>query len=194
MSQVHQKTGLIDKKISDRTYRFIMSNEEIDRDGDIIKADGWDLKDFKKNPVALAYHDSTKVIGRWKNLQIKDSQLIGDLELAPDEVGSLQRAINKLVELGFIKAVSVGFRGISAEPIETGLKFIKQTLMECSLVAVPSNQSALSIAKSFNLEQPDIDNLFGQSSSEDSSKGDSAGSIENAKRAILNSNKLLRRK
>jgi len=40
-----------------RTVDFVISNEEVDRDGDIVSLKGWDLSHFKKNPVVLFGHD-----------------------------------------------------------------------------------------------------------------------------------------
>jgi HK97 family phage prohead protease len=189
-------TGLLQKKVGDNTYKFILSDETPDRDGDVIMSDGWDLKEFKKNPVALAYHDHTKVIGRWKNVKVIDKQLIGDLELAPDSVGPMQRAINNLVSGGFLKAVSVGFSAIKHEPLSEGARgyrFLKQTLFETSLVAVPSNPSALSIAKSCDLSSDQLTNLF-KGTSNSPEQGDSAinPTLKRAKQAILAVNRTIR--
>ncbi len=192
-----ENLGFIQKQVSENTYRFIMSDESIDRDGDIIMSDGWDLKEFKKNPVALAHHDATKIIGRWKNVKVHNKQLTGDLELAPDDVGAFQRAINKLISGGFLKAVSVGFRATEHEPREEGgYRFLKQSLFETSVVAVPSNSSALAIAKSCNLNDSEFKNLFITQSSSDNSIGDSATNpkVKRAKQAIINANRLMRKR
>ena len=44
------------KKTGENEYEFIMSDETIDRDGEVIKVDGWDLKNFKKNSILLWGH------------------------------------------------------------------------------------------------------------------------------------------
>jgi hypothetical protein len=41
-----------------RTMRFVASDESVDRYGDIIRASGWQLENFRKNPVLLFAHDS----------------------------------------------------------------------------------------------------------------------------------------
>ena len=38
---------------------FVLSDESVDRMGDIISAAGWDLKNFQKNPIALFGHTSS---------------------------------------------------------------------------------------------------------------------------------------
>jgi len=183
-------TGLIEKQISDNTYRFILSDGNEDRDGDTINPDGWDLHEFKQNPVALAFHDPTKIIGKWHNPTIKNGILSADLELAPDDVGYLQRTINKLISGGFLKAVSVGFRGLEYKMRDDGIDFLKQSLFEASVVAIPSNPRALAIAKSCKLEECQISKLFIQSSAGD--RGVSA--VLKAKQSILKANQTIRRK
>lgn len=201
MPEKVQKSGLVAKQVDDNTFKFILSDESIDRDGDIIMADGWQLSEFKKNPVALAYHDHNKPIGRWKNLKIEDKALTGELELAPDDVGPMQRAINKLIRDGFLKAVSVGFRGLEVEPLEStgGYRFLKQALFETSVVAVPSNPQALAVAKSCNISDNEMSKIFvdGRPSTDDETPpGDSAADnpIKRAKAAVLAVNRLMRQR
>ena len=184
------KSGLVEKQLTDNTFRFVLSDGKRDRDNDTISISGWQLSEFKKNPVALAFHDSTKIIGKWHNIKIKDDQLIADLELAPDDVGYLQRTINKLIQGGFLKAVSVGFRGLEYKERDDGIDFIKQSLFEASVVAIPSNPRALAIAKSCNLEECQIEKLFERQSLNGS--GESA--ILKSKSVILKANKQLRSK
>ena len=62
---------------------FVLSDETPDRLDDIILSDGWDLENFKKNPIALFNHKSDFPIGKWHNLRVEDKQLRGHLELAP---------------------------------------------------------------------------------------------------------------
>ena len=45
------------KKNKDDIYRFIGSDETIDRDGEIIKVDGWDLEPYKNNSVIMWHTD-----------------------------------------------------------------------------------------------------------------------------------------
>jgi hypothetical protein len=52
-------------KASGRSLDFIASDETQDRYGDVIRADGWDLSAFKRNPVFLwAHQDKQTPIGR----------------------------------------------------------------------------------------------------------------------------------
>src|SRR5262245_52573810 len=63
---------------------YVMSDATQDRYGDVIEAEGWDLTEFVKNPVALANHDPHFVVGRWEGVHITSGQLRGHLVLAPE--------------------------------------------------------------------------------------------------------------
>jgi HK97 family phage prohead protease len=135
-------------------FEFVMSDESVDRVGDVIRAGGWDLADFQKNPVALWGHDHGKPIGVWENVRINGKKLIGKLKLAKEGTSAEIDTIRSLVEQRILKAVSVGFQPLEAKPLEksSGYEYTKQRLHECSLVAVPANANALAIAKSFGAD------------------------------------------
>lgn len=130
---------------------FILSDGTVDRMGDIIEPDGWQLSNFRKNPVALYGHDASALpVGRWKNVRVEGKRLIGTLQLAAAGTSRFIDALRSLIEQGIIKAVSVGFQPIEYEPIDEknpwdGLRFTKQELMECSLVTVPANPNAVAL-------------------------------------------------
>jgi HK97 family phage prohead protease/HK97 family phage major capsid protein len=146
---------------------WTLSDESPDRMGDVIKADGWDLTNFKKNPVALwAHRSDMPPIGRWRDLHIENQSLRGYLELAPAGTSERIDEIRKLVEAGILKAVSVGFKPIHSQPRRNGEKIVgeyfqKQELVETSLVSVPANPNALAVAKSLNLSAATMDLVFG---------------------------------
>src|SRR5262245_48316294 len=78
------KTNVIYKKLASADgLDFVLSDATPDRYGDIILADGWDLTNFKRNPIALFSHRSDFPIGVWKNLRASDGALRGTLQLAP---------------------------------------------------------------------------------------------------------------
>jgi HK97 family phage prohead protease/HK97 family phage major capsid protein len=140
--------------------------------GDIISSGGWDLVHFQKNPVALFNHRSDFPIGKWANLRAEGSALRGHLELAPEGTSPRIDEIRKLVEAGILRAVSVGFRPIEHEPIDknnpfTGMRFLKQELVETSLVSVPANPNALSTAKSLKISPATIDLVFAEPGKKD---------------------------
>ena len=133
---------------------FILSDATPDRMGDVIEADGWDLEDFKKNPVALFNHHSDFPIGNWANLRVLDGKLRGHLQLAKEGTSERINEIRSLVEQGVLRAVSVGFLPVKSEPLTKdggGYRFLKSRLVETSLVSVPANPNALAVARSLNI-------------------------------------------
>jgi HK97 family phage prohead protease len=142
---------------------FILSDETPDRMDDVIMADGWDLANFRKNPIALFGHRSDFPIGRWKNLQVVNKELRGKLELAPEGTSDRIDEIRKLIDADILRAVSVGFRPIETQPRKesrNGFFYTKAELVETSLVSVPANPNALAVAKSLKISPATIDIVF----------------------------------
>ena len=142
---------------------FVLSDETPDRMGDVIMADGWELTNFQKNPIALFGHNSSFPIGKWKNLLVVDKQLRGHLELAPAGTSERVDEIRKLIDADILRAVSVGFRPKESRPrpeSDWGVFFTKAELLETSLVSVPANPNALAVAKSLNISPATIDLVF----------------------------------
>jgi HK97 family phage prohead protease/HK97 family phage major capsid protein len=164
---VRHKTHI--EAVADDTREFTLSDESLDRMGDIIMSDGWQLESFQKNPIALFNHSPNAVIGTWKNLRVENKQLRGHLQLAPKGISPRIDEIRALVEAGILRAVSVGFRELESEPLKgedgkhhwgMGYRFLKQELVETSLVSVPANVNALAVAKSLKISSQTLDLVF----------------------------------
>ena len=151
---------------------FTMSDETSDRYGDTIAADGWELQAFRDNPVALFGHDHGFPIGVWKDVHVdkKTKSLRGTLAVEKGVSARIDE-IGRLVEVGVLKAVSVGFRPTKPpEPIKDkdgretyGVRFVGQELLECSVVSIPANPNALAVAKSLNVSPDTIRLCFAES-------------------------------
>lgn len=146
---------------------FVLSDETVDRMGDVIKADGWDLGDFKKNPIALFAHNSSFPIGTWSNIRVAGGKLIASLNLAARGTSQRIDELISLVEQGILRAVSVGFIPLKSEPLDPkrpfdGTRFLRQSLLETSLVSVPANPAALQLAKSLNISDETLSLAFGE--------------------------------
>jgi HK97 family phage prohead protease/HK97 family phage major capsid protein len=142
---------------------FILSDETPDRLDDVIMSDGWELKAFKKNPIALFGHNSTFPIGKWSNVRVENKQLRGHLELAPEGTSQRIDEIRRLIDADILKAVSVGFKPIEVKDrdgSEWGSVYVKCELVETSVVSVPANPNALAVAKSLNISPETIDLVF----------------------------------
>lgn len=141
-----------------RVRRFVFSDATVDHSDDSIDPKGWQLGIFKSNPVALFSHMSWEPpIGRASNVSVKDGKLAGDIEFASADVYEFADTIFRLVNGGFLKAVSVGFKpeewAFSSDKNRPyGIDFKKQTLLEISVCAVPCNPAALGEARSLGID------------------------------------------
>jgi HK97 family phage major capsid protein/HK97 family phage prohead protease len=159
---------IIRKTVAERDgLDFVLSDETVDRYGDVIDAKGWDLKNFRKNPIALFGHSAGFPIGTWSNIRVEGGKLMARLNLAAKGTSQRIDELISLVEQGILRAVSVGFRPLEAEPIDKekpfgGQRYTKQELLETSLVSVPANPAALAVAKSLNLSPETMSLAFGE--------------------------------
>ena len=126
----------------------VASTEAPDRDGEVIKATGWDLKNFKKNPVILASHKWHEFpIGKATGIAIEKGKLMFKMILS--EATEEARNAKQLVEEGILNSFSVGF--VARERDEKNNNVITESeLLEISLVSIPANPQAVVTAKSMN--------------------------------------------
>jgi HK97 family phage prohead protease len=146
---------------------FILSDETPDRMGDVISANGWDITSFRRNPIALWNHSANHPIGRWSDVRVDGGALRGRLELAPKGVSARIDEIRALIDAGILQAVSVGFRPLESKLLNEkdpwgGSHFLRQELIETSLVSVPANPNALAVAKALNISSETQELVFRQ--------------------------------
>lgn len=133
-------------------FEFVMSSDVVDRMGDIVEQN-WNLKFFRRNPIALWGHDSSMPIGVWERVRVEGNKLLGRLKLADKGTSDFIDFLRGLIEQRILKAVSVGFRPGSYKALDEddplgGYRLSDNELLECSLCSVPANPEALSLAKS----------------------------------------------
>ena len=133
-------------KASDGSFIAVASTNSVDRHGEVVDNNGWDLKSFKKNPVILWGHDHNEpAIGVSKKTWVEGTGKKAKLMIQPilHDLTEKARAVKALVEGGWIKTLSVGFR-----PLESpdGVTFTKNELLEVSIVNVPANADAMMMA------------------------------------------------
>lgn len=145
-----------------REIGFIASDESTDRYGDIIRVSGWELENFKRNPVLLFAHASREPpIGGVPEVGVhkQKKQLLARAQFMPEGMYEFADLIWRMVVAKFLRAVSVGFMPTKMpneiKDPETnrwtgGYEWVGQELLELSVVPVPANAEALSLAKSFN--------------------------------------------
>jgi HK97 family phage prohead protease len=149
--------------------KFVLSDEAKDRYGDIIKSDGWQLANFKKNPIAMFNHDRHFPVGVWESVKVEGRKLVGTLKLAAKGTSARLDEVISLVDQGIIRAVSVGFRALARTPMlddegnpTGGLIFSSSELLEASLVSVPANPGALQLARSLQISDATLSLVFGE--------------------------------
>ena len=123
---------------------FVASDDVEDRQGEIIDQNGWELENYKKNPVIIWAHDYNEPpIGLAEKIGYKTINGKKKLVYQPKyhRKTPMSNYIADLVEAGVIKASSVGFKPIEQEDN----KYTKVELLEISNVGVPANQNALAL-------------------------------------------------
>lgn len=138
-----------------RVLRFIGSTEDKDRDEEVIKASGWKLKNYKKNPVVLVNHQYHELpVAKTKNVWVENKKLLFDIEFPDSDVNPQGDTLYKLYKNGYMNSTSVGFLP-DFDKIKYGEKkgepratYNGQELLEISLVSVPANPQAIMTSKS----------------------------------------------
>ena len=172
-----KKVGAVE--VSD-DLEFVLSDATPDRYGDVVEAKGWDLTWFKQNPIALFGHDNAFPIGRWEDVRVEGGKLLGKLKMAAPGTSARIDELRSLVEQKILRAVSVGFKPVEVEPNgKRGMRFLKQELLETSLVSVPANPAALAVAKSMHISTDTMRLAFGENA-----EGGLRESVEPGEKAV----------
>lgn len=125
----------------------VASTDVLDRHGERINQEGWDLKNFKKNPVLLWGHDHNEIaVGNARNIHIERAGGKPRLVFTPDfhEKTEKARALKSLFDEGWLNSFSVGFIPKDFDGKEN--TYLKQELLEISAVNVPANAEATMLA------------------------------------------------
>lgn len=137
-----------------RIYRWTASTRGPDRSNRIVEPEGWQLDDFRKNPVVTYGHEellfpNAEPIARASSVQPTANGLTMEIVFASH---SRATEIRKMVDEGFLNAMSVVWRGIEVERMtinnQPGVRYKRQTLLGASIVAIPDNPQALRQAAS----------------------------------------------
>tara|TARA_R100001086_G_scaffold169725_3_gene92506 strand:+ start:3291 stop:3908 length:618 start_codon:yes stop_codon:yes gene_type:complete len=147
-----------------------ISTETIDRDGEVLVAQGMDASEFEKNPVVFYNHDYAQPIGKITDIRRKADKVDATIEFAQrpsDFEGSyFPEFVESLVEQGIVKGISVGFvphaggvRKASQKDREDYGDSVRQVyskwkLLEVSVAPLPANGEALVSAVRKGLVDP----------------------------------------
>jgi len=148
-------------------FDFVISDGSMDRHGTRINPNGWDLRSFLANPVALWSHGQDPIrgrvpIGRWENLRVEGERLMGRLVMAAEGTSQFVNELRSLVTQGILRAVSVGFEDPKQGKPGGRYEIERAGLREVSLVAVGSNMNALQLARSLDISESTIRTVFAE--------------------------------
>ena len=141
------------KALKNGDVEAYVSTEAVDRVGDVIKAKGWLLDNFKKTgaPVLFSHDYSQPPIGKAVEMEIQRKGLWSVTRF--HEKTQLSRDLALLARDGDMRSWSVGFNPAEEPEMRkdekgnfAGYIFNKAELLEYSLVPVPANPEAVSKA------------------------------------------------
>lgn len=146
LSELLAKKEVQEIKIEDNEsnkFRVVVTTEWVDRDWEILRADGINFEAYMKNPVVLVDHRYTIDSIVWKTLSITQEnwQTIAEGIFADTENAKI---VKELYNGWFVKTVSIGFIP-KARNQDDKLIIEKSEMLEFSFVAVPANPEALSL-------------------------------------------------
>jgi HK97 family phage prohead protease len=126
------------------------SDASLDRDREVIEPAGWQLDNYRKNPViqnAHQYGDILFTIGRAEKTWVENGALMQTWRFASKE-NPMARIARDLYRGKFLNAASVGFIPVKWEygdAAQTAYRrrYMEAELIEVSAVPVPSNPNAL---------------------------------------------------
>lgn len=126
-------------KKSEGKLTIVASDETLDRHGEVLKLESWDLSEFKKAPRLLVdhNHEVASIVGKAEGIRIEDNKLV--FEPLFHEITQLSKDVKEMVDQGFLDTVSVGF--IPHGPVKDG-DVGRNELIEISFVTVGANPNA----------------------------------------------------
>jgi len=135
----------------ERSIVHIITDETVNRYGQIVRMDGMDTTGYDKNPVVFFNHRSDLLpIGRnvWHKNEVRNGvkSKIAKTQFHDSEQGN---TIFNMWKDKFLNASSIGFIPTEVKPIFNAngqfeaIEFVKTDLGEYSIVGVPANKNAL---------------------------------------------------
>ncbi len=154
-----------------RVLQYTMTDETVDRYGDIVKAKGLDLKRYMTNPVVMTFHDYNQfpvgqVLKAWYDKpteSVKAQVLFLDNRV---DVSGLADAAFRFAASGAMKGCSIGFlpTGIKtptdAEREKLGMPkfgviYESSELLELTVCPIPANPGAMKDSIKRGMYRPD---------------------------------------
>lgn len=155
MQLVHKvlqcQVGQVDQAA--RTFWAVASTARVDRQGDSIAPEGWELANYRANPVIAWAHDYNQPpVAKALEVRVEGGCLVFQAQFAPAEDYAFADTVFRLYQGGYLSAFSVGFQPLESEVAVreadgrtlTGTRYLRQELYEISCVTLPANPEALS--------------------------------------------------
>jgi hypothetical protein len=132
------------------TFDVIISTEDIDRSGEIVRQDGWEMANYKNNPIILWGHDYYSLpIGVCTDTyktEVHGVPATGARGVFyPADINPLAQQVRRMYEYGIKSGLGVGCTtsvGFIPKDFETDNRNVitKAELLEFSFVPIPANQ------------------------------------------------------
>lgn len=138
-----------------RTVTIRITTGSRDRDHDTIDPKGWQLANYRRNPVVLFGHDYRSLpIARDTGIIQDELGLLAKPQFCEKDLNPLGDTVFQMLTGGFLNAASVGMnpQKYAFNEQEGGLDFMEQELLEYSIVPVPANPEALTQGKSAGID------------------------------------------
>ena len=177
-----QVRGIADDVDETRQIDFVISTEQRDRHGTVLRADRWQFDNYRNNPIVGYMHnvhgsmfggdDPDDVIGKAEVFQ-DGTDTIGRVTFEPKEINEKAEKIFQKVKFGSLRGASVGFietkegeygKGVEARGAENETYYFGgQELLEFSIVNIPSNPGAIrrSINEEYECQLDKVRSLYG---------------------------------
>lgn len=135
-----------------RTFWAVASTGQLDRQGDVIEASGWQFDNFLKNPaIPWAYDYAAPSVAKARACAWKQGAYFIQAQIPTAEEYAFADTIYKLYRSGYLRAFSVGPAPLQSQVVVnqvdsravTGNRYLKQKLYEISCVTLPANPQAL---------------------------------------------------
>ena len=160
MTTIHKIYSVVTKAvdIEKGIYDAWVSTEAVDRDGDVLLADGVETENYSKNPVVLFghnYRDPEAIVAKTLEVaKISGQGIKLTFQFLKRGISQSADLVHDLWKENYLNAMSVGFipkewekrKDDDGEDLARGQVFSQWELLEGSIVTVPANQDALRAA------------------------------------------------
>lgn len=145
--------AVVDRDSKKRTMTFVVSTEDINRYGHKVMVEGWNLNNYKNNPVVLMNHNDNieNVVGNatrvWKDN--KNKRLMATVKFLDEGISPTADLAHALYDGDYLNSTSPGYI-VDYEKATFGksdkdpkVTFNGQELIEISLAVLPANPNAV---------------------------------------------------